>query len=1616
MKKQKQPYQKITRFFSLVVAAVIGLVLFASIHQPVAAVGGSQRVAYYGNWDIYANGLFLRNLDRNGSISNLTTLVYSFENINPDTLKCFQVSKEVDTSDGNPNGGDGGGDAWGDFQRPFTKDESVDGTADTADQQLRGNFNQVRELKAKYPHLKVVLSIGGWTFSKFFSDAAATPASRTAFVDSCIDMYIRGNIPTNVSNDPTSGGAGIAKGIFDGIDIDWEFPAGSDGVNHGHLGNHTSPNDASNYVSLLSNFRSQLDTQGAADGKHYLLTAAVQSDQGAATLSKASQIQSYLDWAGVMTYDMHGAWEDNGPTDFQAPLYASLIDPHATDHLSVDESITRWENAGLPASKLVMGVPFYWRGWSGVPNTNNGLYQTATGPSHAYTPTNQPGVANYKELLKDGMIKNVHTDSVTQAPWIYSNGEFYTGDTPGTLAQKGAYIRNKNLLGAMIYSLEGDDASGTLIKSVTKGLQGGVPAPAPPDTLKFTLAVTSKSSKNTATAGEPINMVGGNYLASRTEFNLPGKDDPISYALNYNSAASGQSGPVGWGWTDSYRITAVAADDSSVIIQNPDGRLDTYLPGPNNTYIAPQGMYDTLTNVNGAFKVVHKDRSVYNFNTLGLLSSIVSANGNTQTLTYDANNNLITITNSVGRKLTFTYTDSGQIATVTDNSGRVVTYTYDDVGNLATVKNQANQTTTYTYDTNHLITKVTDPRGNDVVVNVYDDQGRVTQQTDGLGNVITLAYAPGQTTYTDANGGQTIYSYDAQWRITNVRDTLGGNTATTYDAAGNVYQTTDPLGRVTTRIYDTRGNLTQVTNPAGGTQTFTYDASDNLLTATDQLNHTTTYTYDANGNVKQKTDPLGNITKFNYSTFGQNTAVIDPLNNLTGFVYDSNGNPVTKTDPSNRNTYYGYDSIGRLTAVENADLQETDYTLDATDHITQVTNPSGNNTFLNYDADGNKTKLTDANNHATNYEYDANNNLTKTTNALNQATTYTYDGNGNLIKKTDAKGRQTIYIYDLLGRQTQTTDPLGGISKLVYDAAGNVVQRIDASNRTTTYAYNNLNQLITTTYPDSTTATNTYDAVGNLLTATNTAGTTTYTYDNLGHVATVKDPHNATITYTYNPVGSLSQIKYPDNKTVSYTYTPSNQLSTAKDWNNSQTTYLYDNEGRVAVKTLPNTIKATYAYDANGNLSNLTYKKGTAAFTKYDYERDAVGNITDDTETKANGSQVYSAYTYDALNQITMDDAPNNTWSYTYDEVGNMKTSVADGTTTNYTYNNANRLTAKATRTFTYDPQGNEITDGTKTLGYNYDNQLKTYVNGSTTTNYVYDATGNRIEKSQTGANYQYVNTGNNNVVVAKNITNGTSNFFVYGVDQISQGDTSSSSRQYYLTDGLGNVRYLTNSSGTTLNTYATDPFGGNQTGTGSTANNYIYQDEQKDLESGLTYLRARYYDPSIGRFTSQDPLSGTLGDTTTQNGYNYANNNPVNFSDPSGMITIVLSLHAALGFFGFGEVNDGIAVSTNDWSVGFVSTATAGGSSGGSAGLGIDLSFSSARTVCDLGGLGTVSGGSIRAGLGADVGLSSNTSPGGQVSQELNLGVGFGADDSAGVIPGELHGGISYTAVHRIH
>jgi len=382
-------------------------------------------VGYYAQWAA-ERGVFLSAIHA----GQLTHINYAFGN----------VSAQGECQLGDPEA---------DIKRVYTAAESVSGASDSADANaLRGNFNQLLQLKQKYPALQTLISIGGYTWSENFSSAALTDASRKAFAKSCIDVFIK-----------------KYPGVFDGIDIDWEFPV-SGGLQPGR------PEDKHNFTLLLAELRSQLDALSAAGGKHYLLTIAAPAGAGAAQNLERSEIVKSLDWINLMTYDLHGVWEKT--TNFNAPLYKPAKDPGEVSS-TVDAAVQAYLKAGVPAPKLVMGVPFYGHGWQGVPNKDNGLYQPATGAAPGLY---EAGSFDYKELKDNYFATYTRSwDAEAQVPWLYNSaaGIFIGYDDPESIAAKAGYAKDQGLAGVMIWELSQDD-NGALLNAIQDGFRaGGLP-------------------------------------------------------------------------------------------------------------------------------------------------------------------------------------------------------------------------------------------------------------------------------------------------------------------------------------------------------------------------------------------------------------------------------------------------------------------------------------------------------------------------------------------------------------------------------------------------------------------------------------------------------------------------------------------------------------------------------------------------------------------------------------------------------------------------------------------------------------------------------------------------------------------------------------------------------------------------------------------------------------------------------------------------------------------------------------------------------------------------------------------------------------------------------------
>jgi chitinase len=391
---------------------------------------GKVAIGFFTQWGIYS-GFSEKKLIADGAAAKLTEINYAFSSVSADGL-CAS------------------GDSWADYQRPFSAAESVSGVADAPGQALAGNFNQLRELKAAYPKLKIVISVGGWSWSNRFSALAATETGRQRFVQSCVDQYINGNIPGLAP--------GAAKGVFDGIDLDWESP-GEPGN-----GNPYGPQDTANFTALLKDFHSALGRAGGNSGKDYLLTADTSPNQYAAAqklqLRKAAH---YVDWLNVMTVDFHGGWDTK--TGFAANLFPDPADPQpANARFSIAQTVAYYESQGVPADKIALELPYYAHAWTGVSAVNDGLYQNATGSA----PTDNAGYA--KVTAQPGAV---HTNPITGAIWKYdpASQTFWTYDDPQTVSAKGRYIDSAGLRGASVWSLDGDTADGSLTTALSSALR-----------------------------------------------------------------------------------------------------------------------------------------------------------------------------------------------------------------------------------------------------------------------------------------------------------------------------------------------------------------------------------------------------------------------------------------------------------------------------------------------------------------------------------------------------------------------------------------------------------------------------------------------------------------------------------------------------------------------------------------------------------------------------------------------------------------------------------------------------------------------------------------------------------------------------------------------------------------------------------------------------------------------------------------------------------------------------------------------------------------------------------------------------------------------------------------
>jgi RHS repeat-associated protein len=707
---------------------------------------------------------------------------------------------------------------------------------------------------------------------------------------------------------------------------------------------------------------------------------------------------------------------------------------------------------------------------------------------------------------------------------------------------------------------------------------------------------------------------------------------------------------------------------------------------------------------------------------------------------------------------------------------------------------------------------------------------------------------------------------------------------TRYDAAGRKVAEIDQMGRETHFVYDKVGRLVETILP----DSTPLNWDDNARTKTE---------YYTDGLVKAQIDELGHRTEFRYDDLGRQIAVIaadstpnDLSNNpTTRYVYDKAGQQKSMTDALDHTTTYEYDQLGRMTKTIFADQS----------FVKQE-----------YDKLGRRVAAVDQNGKRTEYRYDDLGRLTGVKDALQDWTSYGYNEIGQMVSMTDAEQHTTRYEYDQLGRRSATILPLNQRSSMSYDSVGNLKTTTDFDGKTITLNYDERNRLSEKVFQDGSKVVYAYtrNNLQDTVTFLNAAGTVTasyhYDYDlrnRLVNRTDVIDGVARSIGYGYD-IGSNQTSLTTAAGTTTYTYDERNRLDLVRLNGALEADYDYDAVSNLTQTTFGNGTRENRSYDALNRLGALETKRlgDGVQLSKYVYTLDKVGNRTAVTEAQ-NGQGRAINYTYDDLYRLTGESIVdgtngNRTSTYVYDKVGNRQTKTVNGTTTTYSYDANDRLlnekvAGTITVQYSYDDNGSTLTKTENgvltTYVWNDEKRLVSATVGTTQVEYVYNDQGIRVSSKQNGVETRYLlDEGMVANVWEEYAPNGTVQAaYVYGHDLITQ--TQAGQTSYYLVDGLGSTRLLTDNQGQVLNAYAYEAFGETVSQTGMTSNQYQFAGEQFDAALGDYYLRQRFYDTNSGRFGRMDTWEGIQTSPLTQQKYIYTQADPINGVDPSGFTNL---------------------------------------------------------------------------------------------------------------------------------
>jgi RHS repeat-associated protein len=964
------------------------------------------------------------------------------------------------------------------------------------------------------------------------------------------------------------------------------------------------------------------------------------------------------------------------------------------------------------------------------------------------------------------------------------------------------------------------------------------------------------------------------------------------------------------------------------------------------------------------------------------------------------------VVDSAGRQIDYTYDRLGSLVSVSDTSGNRSAYRYNKLGNMVFVKRAGGGFIKIRYQEEwDRVLEIEDAKGNVTSFSYAFDQDDpseyTTTVTDALGQTTYYSFSPGSdpsplpgelktqiikirfpdgSEFMEENcegcgqpvrqinrsGKLTTFEYDEDRRLVSIVDPLNRKYTIDYDGY-SPSKITLPGNRKYNLVHDGKGNIVKVSTPEEVNTEYEYNKFGQIIAAIGPEGTKTSLEYNEDGQLVSFVDPLNNRIDFNYDQAGRVAGITlpdgssyelkyngrDKLTKLTvkdnvglfqadeNFLYNSEGQLVTISSPTGKVSYQ-YNSLGLINNISASEQRETAYEYDALGRVIQIQDPSGGIIQYEYDSFGRIINVIDQN---------------------GEITRYGYDKEGNVESIIDPIGLRTDYSYDAIGRLTGIKWPSGEVESFSYNEASRLAKRITHKG-VVKYTYEG--SKVQARYLDGKVATVVFDKSGRPGELINGQSHLLIAYDPLGRISSTKDAAiDRTLNYTYTSLGQVESLTLDSEKLANYTYDTIGRITQVLLDNEKSIDFIREGFGQED-RLLPNGLVYNYVLDPLVGIkkSNLKTMQGKVLKTLY-YTYDKKGNLT-----AISDSEESASYEYDSAGRLVGWFGTKESKRYNYDGAGNLKYIQKRESGTKVQYTRAGQLNKVGTTAYTIDSHGNiagKLTKEGKVLyKYDFENRLvgvRKFRKGQSRpysrVRYSYDLLGRRIKKDIDGTVTKYLYDGFK--VIAE--IDGQGQFiskYYYNPTNVEPLALKKDNKYYY---------YRTNSIGAPIELYDKNqdkvwsawysPYGEISVEVEKIQNPLRFPGQYEDIETGLYYNIHRYYDPSLGRYLTPDPL-GQLPDI---NRYRYVFNNPVMFMDPLG-----------LWYFGFGEslsggmMGTGLIISSgyvfgyskeHGFQFGSYTTPGFGNRTGRSISLGLDFFFSENDDINSLNGRSTTSGAS---------------------------------------------------------